>query len=442
MIRAHLSRFTGMEKVFSLVACAALISFPILLLTYPSAANAGFSFLLLWCVLALAVQPRASLCAWGTMLREHWAVAAAMAALPAAFLLRQVVSGDGMDLPYLYLRFALFGLLAWGLALLDRRALQAVQWGLVVGAIVSAIWIYTATAGGRPDHVGINNIIPFSNLSLLMGMLAMISIGWDRRGQWLSMAPKLLAGAAGVYTSYASATRGGWLAIPVLLLIAITIMRKWTIRARAALLAVLVGGMAVAGYCSDVVRKRVNEAVANLNAAVSSPGIDAAVVTHRGLDTSEGWRLQLWKASLRMLETHPMTGVGPDAFEANLKAMAASGIITPATTQFAHSHNDVLYIAATQGIPGVLAVLALYLVPAGFFLRHLRSRDMVTRTAATMGLAISIGFLLFGLTEAMFFIAMTNAFYTLMIATCFAIVVAQREAPELPARPGARAVAA
>ncbi|WP_230625975.1 hypothetical protein [Cupriavidus necator] len=59
-----------------------------------------------------------------------------------------------------------------------------------------------------------------------------------------------------------------------------------------------------------------------------------------------------------------------------------------------------------------------------------------------MGLATSVGFLLFGLTEAMFFIAMTNAFYTLMISTCFAIVVARDHQPEPLARPDAQAVAA
>lgn len=428
--------------VLSLVACAALISFPLLLLTYPSAANTGFTLLLMWCLIALALQRRAGLASWGAMLRTYWPMVAAMASLPAALLLRNVFSGEAPDVPYLYLRFALFALLAWGLAQLGRRALQGIQWGLVAGAIVSAVWIHTLAEYGRPNHVGINNVIPFANLSLLMGMLALISIGWDRRGQVAAAGAKLLAGAAGLYTSYISATRGSWIAIPVLLLIVLMVMRKWSVRLRAGLLAVLVGGMAVAGYCSNIVRPRVHEAVANINAVISSQAIDAAVAPHTGLDTSEGWRLQLWKASLDMLKSHPLTGVGHNGFEPTLHAMASSGFVTPATAQFGHSHNDILYIGATLGIPGMLAVLALYLVPAAFFLRHVRSRDPVTRGAATMGLATSIGFLLFGLTEAMFFIAMTNAFYTLLIATCFAMVVAPRATAEPPAQPDRRAVAA
>lgn len=421
-----------MEKVLSLVACAALISFPLLLLTYPSAANTGFTLLLMWCLIALALQRRAGLASWGTMLRTHWVMVAAMASLPAALLLRQVLSGEPPDVPYLYLRFALFALLAWGLAQLGRRALQGVQWGLVAGAIVSAVWIHTLAEHGRPIHVGISNVIPFANLSLLMGMLALISVGWDRRRHRLAVGAKLLAGVAGLYTSYISATRGGWIAIPVLLLFVLMVMRGLNWRSRAALLAALVGSMAVGGYCSSIVRTRVTEAFSNI----------AAFSSQTGLDTSEGWRLQLWKASLNMLQSHPLTGVGPEGFSSTLNALAASGFITPATTQFSHSHNDILYLGATMGLPGMLAVLAAYLVPAVFFLRHVRNRDAVVRVAATMGLATSVGFLLFGLTEAMFFIAMTNAFYTLMISTCFAIVVARDHQPEPLARPDAQAVAA
>lgn len=421
-----------MEKVLSLVACAALISFPLLLLTYPSAANTGFTLLLMWCLIALALQRRAGLASWGAMLRTYWPMVAAMASLPATLLLRNVFSGEAPDVPYLYLRFALFALLAWGLAQLGRRALQGMQWGLVAGAIVSAVWIHTLAEYGRPNHVGVSNVIPFANLSLLMGMLALISVGWDRRRHHLAVGAKLLAGAAGLYTSYISATRGGWIAIPVLLLFVLMVMRGLNWRSRAALLAALVGSMAVAGYCSSIVRTRVTEAVSNI----------AAFSSHTGLDTSEGWRLQLWKASLSMLQSHPLTGVGPEGFSPALHSLAASGVITPATTQFAHSHNDILYFGATMGLPGMLAVLAVYLVPAVFFVRHVRSRDAVVRVAATMGLATSVGFLLFGLTEAMFFIAMTNAFYTLMISTCFAIVVARDHQPEPLARPDAQAVAA
>ncbi|WP_230625973.1 O-antigen ligase family protein [Cupriavidus necator] len=62
--------------------------------------------------------------------------------------------------------------------------------------------------------------------------------------------------------------------------------------------------MAVAGYCSSIVKTRVTEAFSNI----------AAFSSQTGLDTSEGWRLQLWKASLNMLQSHPLTGVGPEGF--------------------------------------------------------------------------------------------------------------------------------
>ena len=123
-----------------------------------------------------------------------------------------------------------------------------------------------------------------------------------------------------------------------------------------------------------------------------------------------------------------MSGVGPEHFGAALRAMVPQGLLTPLAATFAHSHNDLLYAAATLGVPGLLAVFAMYVVPAAFFLRHLRAADSATRVAAIMGLATSVGFFIFGLTEAMFYIAMTNAFYTLLMATFFAFVVSRSQA--------------
>ncbi|MCY1300212.1 hypothetical protein D9M68_708300 [compost metagenome] len=133
-----------------------------------------------------------------------------------------------------------------------------------------------------------------------------------------------------------------------------------------------------------------------------------------------------------MVQAHPWTGVGPDNYEQALQALAAQHVITPQAATMPHTHNDILHAAATLGIPGLLAVLALYLVPAAFFLRHLRNDDRDTQVASAMGLALCCGFMVFGLTEVMFSTTLVNAFYSLIMAVCFAYVVARKDA--VPAR--------
>ncbi|MGC7407301.1 polymerase, partial [Pandoraea pneumonica] len=70
-----------------------------------------------------------------------------------------------------------------------------------------------------------SNAIPFGNLSLLMALFALMSIGWTEDDGWALIALRLLAGCAGLYASYLSQARGGWIAIPVLLLIAVATLR-------------------------------------------------------------------------------------------------------------------------------------------------------------------------------------------------------------------------
>ncbi len=84
-----------------------------------------------------------------------------------------------------------------------------------------------------------------------------------------------------------------------------------------------------------------------------------------------------------------------------------------------------LHLAATLGAPGLAAVLAAYLVPAWHFGRRLRHQDRRVRAAAAMGLMLCAGFVVFGLTEAMLVITLTNAFYSLVMAACFAFIAAQ-----------------
>ena len=291
------------------------------------------------------------------------------------------------------------------------------QWGFVAGAIVSAVWIHVVAAGNRPSHVGPYNVIPFANLSLLLGMLSILSLGWTPPRAWFDAGLKLLAGAAGLYTSYLSGTRGSWLAIPVLAVIVVAASRRLRLHHKAAIFAVVMGGMTLVAYFSRWVKLRIAEAMSEFSLTVPTSA----------LDTSVGVRLQLWQASIEMFMEHPLTGVGPEGFSAALDALAARSEVTPLAASLMHSHNDLLFAMATLGVPGLCAVLATYLVPAWFFLRHLRLADPAIRWISFTGLACCLGFLAFGLTEAMFVIAVTNAFYTLVMAACFAGIVIRRQ---------------
>lgn len=80
-------------------------------------------------------------------------------------------------------------------------------------------------------------------------------------------------------------------------------------------------------------------------------------------------------------------------------------------------HNDVMVALASFGIPGGVALLLVYLVPAWTFARRLSFQNSAAvRTAAAMGLAVCLGFLIFGIAETMFRGMRTASFYALCVA--------------------------
>ncbi|KWR90172.1 O-antigen ligase family protein [Cupriavidus sp. IDO] len=418
MTRLQRSQSHGIDKALYLAACAVLAVFPALMFVQPTLSNTCYGLLLGWSACAIVAAGRAGLAECGALLRRYWPFMLAMAALPLAVLLQQLLTQvEAPHVPYLYLRFAMFIPLTIGMVRLGPSGIRSVQWGFVASALMSAVWLHEVAAAGRPSHVGFSNVIPFGNLALLMGMLALISIGWNRSGEYLQSGLKLLAALAGLYASYMSGTRGGWLAIPVLALIALAASRRLTRMHKAGVMVGLAGLMTLTWFGSTRVQQRTTEVVSELS----------KFAHHVTLDTSTGIRLQLWRASLKMLQAHPWTGVGPDNFPQELQALAVQHVVTPVAATLPHAHNDILHAAATLGAPGLLAILALYLVPAAFFLRHLRSEDRDTQVASAMGLALCCGFMVFGLTEVMFATTLINAFYSLVMSVCFAYIVARKD---------------
>jgi len=213
-----------------------------------------------------------------------------------------------------------------------------------------------------------------------------------------------------------SQARGGWVAIPVLLLIAVATLRHVSWKKR--LTALLVFFVLLTAVCvsSSIVRARFDQAVNDIRAYEAGQG-----------NTSVGIRFQLWKAATLMLAHHPFAGVGRGEFHNSLQAIHAEGVITQEATAFEHAHNEFLYNGATLGALGIGALFALYLVPAAYFLRAALCDDRILRTTGAMGLTLCVGFMLFGLTEVMLIIAQTVVFYSVMVAVFTAHIHRRRQ---------------
>lgn len=391
---------------------------PAFMLSVRGAAFLSFSLLLVAAFGWMLAAPAEVMSRLRAMWREHRWLIVAMAAVPTAMLISaQLNPAAPRNVPFAYGRLWLFGLALFALLQLRPKQLESVQWGCVAGALASAVWAYLELRAGRVGMVGaFSNAIPFGNLSLLMALFALMSIGWTEDDGWALIGLRLLAGCAGLYASYLSQARGGWIAIPVLLLIAVATLRHVSWKKRLTALLLFFVFLTAVCVSSSAVRTRFDQGMEDIHAYQVGQ-----------TNTSVGIRFQLWKAATLMLTRHPLAGVGRGQFGPTLKAIHAEGLITQEATAFEHAHNEFLYNGATLGVLGIAALLALYLVPAAYFLRAALCDDRALRTTGAMGLTLCVGFLLFGLTEVMLIIAQTVVFYSVMVAVFTAHIHRRRQ---------------
>jgi len=290
--------------------------------------------------------------------------------------------------------------------------LTVVQFGFVGGAVAAAIVAVLSPPHGA-GRIGTYFLdsIHFGDLALLLGALAALSIGWSGTDSWPVIGLKIAAGLGGAAASVSSGSRGGWAAVPFVFAL------WWRLDGRVSRRAKMLGALAAIGAALALyvlptpVHLRVNELISNLS-----------VLPHDE-DTSVGLRLQIWSAALHLFAQNPVFGVGPDQFGTAAQKLVAEGYLTPKGAELAAAevHNEILTRAVTLGLFGLIAIVAIFLVPFGLFVRSCRDHDGVRRVAGVLGACFVAAFLLCGMTVEVFDLKTPATFYSLTVAVLLAI---------------------
>src|SRR5690606_23050264 len=131
-----------------------------------------------------------------------------------------------MDKP---LRFLLATLVFW----VVRKYPPRLSWlwaGLAVGGILTASWAgYQKLFLQAERALGYTHVIQFGNIAMLTGLFCLAGLGWagaqPQRRVWV---PLLVAGAVGaVLGSLFSGSRGGWVGLPLVLLVLYRAYREY-----------------------------------------------------------------------------------------------------------------------------------------------------------------------------------------------------------------------
>jgi len=309
---------------------------------------------------------------------------------------------------------------------LDRQVLRQALWGLIAAgwAATGIVTWLVLPDFYRPNTPGYN-AVGYSNLMLLTLAWLIYSLPWTlSRFAQAEKTLKIVTAVALFGGFILTQTRTGWLAMPVFLALGVLLFGR--VRQPLKIVGAMVVGMLLIGALgatSQSLRTRVATGLDEFQQCQSSAPT---------ADTSVCIRLQLWRTAASMFADSPWVGAGRiDTFNDALQAQAAQGKVSAyVASGFGEPHNDMLQMLAGFGLVGGLALIVVYAAPLPLFLRRFRpDYPQAARAAAAMGVALTLGFAIFGITELMFRGMRTIGMYTVLLAWLLALSAADPQTP-------------
>ncbi|WP_353439127.1 O-antigen ligase family protein [Polynucleobacter sp. UK-FUSCHL-C3] len=264
--------------------------------------------------------------------------------------------------------------------------------------------------------------------TFILALIVFLSIAPSPgESRWLLLL-KLVGGAAGIYVSIYSGSRGAWLAGPFIFLLFLLIRfgdfyrAQGAERFRIALQTSLIVIAAIflfflAFYFSDAVSSRVIGGYHEIR----------NWLMNTKLDTSAGIRLSIWKFSFQFASESLLFGYGE---EKNMMQLLSNSPLNIPANEIAIStmaatgpHSDILSKLLSSGLFGLLAYLCLLFSPFYFFYTHQNSLIANKRRAARMGMYYITGVFIAGLSNEQLSLKYLCTFYGLMTATLLAQVL-------------------
>jgi O-antigen ligase len=238
-----------------------------------------------------------------------------------------------------------FALLWWA-----RPTLQVVASGIAVNAVVFGVYTMFSVLPGRERGVGlgVTHETLFGNAGLLLGFASLALILLKPSWPWRILG---LAGLGfGLATSILAQSRGGWLAIPLLVVVSLIAyirmyrpgVATWFTLSATTLLAVVMLAH------TPAVEYRVAEARQDLLGMTSG-----------NFETSIGWRVLMWQTAWDTGREAPLFGQGFSGYPDNVDAGIEHGHLPHSMGLFrTEPHSDYLHLFASRGVVGLMSYAA------------------------------------------------------------------------------------
>jgi O-antigen ligase len=295
------------------------------------------------------------------------------------------------------IRWFVFSLLLWlGANTLSRERLPVLAWGIHAGAVVASLWAALQfwvdfqffPQGPHPASTFVNRnfFAEFAVCTLPFGALLLARARQSANVALLSACSGLIIVAI-LMTGTRSALIALWLQLLVLLPYVVWMYRRqfafpsWNPGTRLVAVGVLLATVTGLGMIPSGDPKIVEE---GRGMTALERGLSRTGSISPG-DQSLGIRMIMWKATGRVLEQRPLTGLGAGAWESEIPLYQAEG--SQLETDY-YVHNEFLQLLAEYGLVGWLFLLGLgaYLLVA--FRRTLLGKEPQAQAEAPWRAAI------------------------------------------------------
>ena len=281
----------------------------------------------------------------------------------------------------------------------------AIRWGVFFGAVVAGSYgLYQKQVLGIYRSGGGTSglIAAFGDISLILGVMsvALFQPLWRNQKRWTLVA--LVALTLGVIGSLASGTKGGWISMPVLCLVAVDLLERPTYAKRFAILSSFFVVAILVWFFVPFIQVRANGVL---------PGIYEYFVNGKVADGSAGIRLALWHSAILMFLDNPLFGTGPGTFYVEKLALINMGLIPNVHPELSGPHSQLFNSLFESGVFGPFLVYSIY----GSFIWYCRSHFEQNKALAVTGILMAVGFIDFGLVEVIWDINNAGVFFTVMM---------------------------
>lgn len=276
----------------------------------------------------------------------------------------------------------------------------------ISGLFIGGLALYEFNMIGIERSNGGLNAITFGQLAVLQMFFSAVLLFRQHSTRKMIFLRTCLAGLGilgALIAAVLSGSRGPLLALPFLSFLLLYLMPYY--RKLVAYFFILFGLIIFITYVffgQDILR--LNDALADLVAMGMG-----------NTNNSIGIRTQVWQAAVQLFKENPLFGIGYGEFS-NVVTLRQKELAISQSAVGYHAHNDYLQLLAEMGVLGLISILFLFV--GSVFLVFKRTTELLPRISV---LAITVCWLIFGLTQVQLAHQRVVAFELIALVFCLAL---------------------